>query len=381
MGIDHDKIRKARAGGRGGRGWRPKNGPNTIVVLPPHTRYMADLDSVEDFSIMCGIHYFKIEGRRGEASRCLEDLGRPCPACIAWRTHRKSSDPVLAEMAAEIKMSEQHLFNILDVNDLEKGVQAWGANWTCWDGIMDIGGNPQWGDVIDPTNAVQFTVTLTPGTQTRTGRNTYSITPNPNRVNIMSVLEAFEDWREKMDALVDNAPEEKTVDEILGLLREIGLPEVAMPGATRAAAASPPSTTDAAPTATSPVASAAEPSALSLTPAAGAPGPVAAAPVGSGAATPLTLGASTAAPAEPMTLGEKPEAPTPTPATTAAPAAPAPTPVHYDPGVDYVNPLGEPVEAVGNVPRCLGDYRPELHLCPPCPALSACQKKNLGVSL
>ena len=99
----------------------------------------------------------------------------------------------------------------------------------------------------------------------------------------------------------------------------------------------------------------------------------------------MTVGAP-AAPAAPAPLAvAPPDTAEVGPTAPAAPAEPAaigfvqpPAGAHYDPGEGYVNPLGEASEP--EAPRCFGDYKPEEHMCSPCPALSGCQKKNLGVA-
>jgi hypothetical protein len=94
--LDHDKLGKSRAGARAGMGWKPKPGQNKIRILPPHSRYLSDWDALENLAIPFTMHYFAVEGRPTEVSRCLNERGEKCPACAVWRVNHKSEDPGLA---------------------------------------------------------------------------------------------------------------------------------------------------------------------------------------------------------------------------------------------------------------------------------------------
>ncbi len=359
MGLDHDKLKQRRAGARSGSGWRPKAGVNVLRFLPPHSKYLddgpADWEDLENFAIEYKMHYFKIEGRPTEVTLCLAELKQRCPACDTWRIHRKSEDPGLKEMAREIAPADQYLFNILDLGNLQAGIQKWSANWTCWDKVMEIGGNPAWGNVVDPANGVDFQVTMTPGSSTRSGYNSYSVTPNPTRTTVMAILEGIEDWRKVLDDLESQKVEPKTAEEVIGLLKEIGFPQLT-------------------PKAKSPAAPA-------------APAPVTAAPVEPAASAPPVEVHSTPIPIEAVL--SVPVTPVPVTAAPAEPAAPAPvaaaapaptegtTEVHYDPGEGYTPKQEDrPVGA----PRCYGDYEPQKHRCAPCPVQTECQMILLGVA-
>ncbi|KKL72278.1 hypothetical protein LCGC14_2086470, partial [marine sediment metagenome] len=228
MGLDHDKLKQRRAGARSGSGWRPKAGVNVLRFLPPHSKYLddgpADWEDLENLAIEYKMHYFKIEGKPTEVSLCLDELKQRCPACDMWRAHRKSDDPGLVEMAGEISPADTYLFNILDLNNLQAGIQRWSANWTCWDAIMEIGGNHAYGNVVDPADGIDFIITLTPGSRTKSGFNQYSALPLPTRTNVLPVLEPIADWRNQLDALADQITGAKKPEEITALLTEIGFP-------------------------------------------------------------------------------------------------------------------------------------------------------------
>lgn len=368
----HDKLKAKRAGNRVGTGWKPKEGPNRVRILPPHSRFIGNWEALEDLSVNYNIHYFRIEGRPTEVSRCLEEFKQRCPACDMWRAHRKSEDAALKELARSLGPANQYLFNILDLNDLQAGIQRWAANYTCWDKILEIAANAVWGNIIDPTNGVDFTVTLTPGRQNRSGQNSYSVMPDPNRTNVQAVLDSIPNWQAVLDSLVEHITPPKTEAEIRALVDEMPFPKAG--GATRVV-----------PTAVQPV---------GVQPVAAAPGPVYTGPaVVIPGAQPASIAAPTPVSPAPVAAPQPVAAPVAiSPATVAAPqpvqpvqAAPvapaAAVNVHYDPGPAYeAKPLAPGLSKPGNAPRCYGDYNPEVHACGNCPVVAQCQMVMLGIA-
>ena len=378
MGIDHEKLKQARAGARGGSGWKTQPGANRVFVLPPHSRYLNNWEELENLAIPYKMHFFKIEGRVTEATRCLEDLKQRCPACNTWRIFRKHDDPALKEMAKQISPSDQYLFNMLDINNIQAGVQRWAANWTCWDKIMEIAANPAWGDVCDPANGVIFVVTMLVKGQTRSGRNAYSATPEPQRITMMEVLKTIENWQGVLDELEGSLSQPKEDTEIRTLLDEIGFP-------TTDKAAQPPAAQTPGNVATLDPEPVMAPGPTEVA----APGPVPAV-----VATPPANPSVVAAPAVPQTVtpSAEPTAPAPGPAVVPAEATGAPPlqptievattvvgTIHYDPGTDYIPKMTD-AERPANAPRCFADYDPRVHQCAPCPATTTCQLKMLGVA-
>ena len=384
-----EALKQRRAGSSRGFGWKAKENANKVRILPPHSKFIGNWDQMTDLAVTFRIHYFKIEGKQTEVSRCLDELKQQCPACAMSRAHRKSTDPGLQELAKSIRASDQYLFNILDINNLQAGIQAWGANYTCWDKIMEIAANPAWGCVVDPANGVNFEVTMTPGNRSRSGHNAYSVTPEPQRTTVMAILEAIEGWQEKLNTLPDHITPPKTAEEISGYLDDMGFPPIT--------GSRPPG--GGAPLPVNPAVQAipvgGAPMAISIP---GAPATAAPAPVSiPGSPMPAVAPASTTAPA-PVTI------PTGAPASIQIPSAtPAPVPIpvqtgpqlvtdrpaaasiatatsiHYDPGPNYTPKVSDAERPVG-APRCFGDYAPTVHRCQPCPVLVDCQYKLLGIA-
>ena len=360
MTINHEALKKRRAG-RGSSGWKPRDGVNKIRILPPKSIYLGAWDQMVDLAIPYKMHFFKIEGRPTEVTRCLEEVKRPCPACATWRAFRKSSDPAMEQLAKDIGPSDQYLFNIIDLSNVQSGIQKWGANFTCWDKIMEIGANAAWGNVVDPADGVNFEINMTPGNRSRTGWNQYSVMPEPQRTTIMGILDGangqpgIANWQKELDSLEDQITAAKEPEEIASLLAEMGFPPV---GGSKPRAALP---------AASPTPLAAAPAPL---PAARAALPVASAspvPVGVPAAVPVGVPA-----AVPVGIpAARPVAAVAVPQSVAGHSV-----VHYDPGPAYQPKVTEEDLPVG-APRCFGDYDPRIHRCQSCPVVADCQMKML----
>ena len=362
MALNHAKLQGKRTRS-GGTGWKPREGENHVRILPPTADYFENPEDLEDLAVSYKIHFFRIEGRPTEVSRCLNDLPvrQKCPACDAWRAHRKSEDPGLKEMAKDISPSDQYLFNMIDLNNLPAGLQIWTSNWTCWDKIMEIGANPAWGDVVSPSEGVNFIVNKTPGNKTRTGYPSYSVMPDPNRTTIVPVLDEIEGWKETLDNISSQISEAKTQEEIKSLLAEVGVPGYgaltgggAYPAAPAAAPEGPAIPGPGSPAPAAPAAAPAAVAAPAATPAA-APAPAAVAPAAPAAVAPAAPAA--VAPAAPETV--EPAAP--------APAAVAPAAV------------GSTDAEKGPKPECFGGYDPQIHPCPTCPWQAECQMQYLGL--
>ena len=368
--INYEKLKQTRTeGSRGGAGWKPKDGENRVRVLPPGSRYLKAWETMEDIAVGFEMHYFRIEGKKPtEVSRCPRDLKLPCPACEAYWAHYKSTDPGLKELAKQIKSARVYLMNVIDINNVAAGVQTWGGNYTCWDKILEIVANPMWGNVLDPANGVNFFITLTPASRSKTGFPQYSVTPEPTRTQVMDILQTIPNWEQQLDQLEEQITPMKTAAEIQTLLDAMHVPPAAGQPGRVVSLVMPPAGV------TAPVGA---PVAAPVAPAV-APTPVAtpvAIPVPGVASVVVPLAVPSAVP-----VAAVPSA-VPAPVVVAGfqPAAPAASSVHYDPGPAYVEKVPEAQRPVG-APRCWGDYSPTVHKCnAPCPAKGSCQMKMMGI--
>lgn len=370
-----------------GSGWKPKAGDNLIRLLPPRSIFLTNPGAMEDLAISYRMHYFRLDGRPTEVSRCLEPMKQRCPACEAWRIHRKASDPKMAEAVRDIGPSDIYLFNMIDLQNYQAGIQRWGANFTCWDKIMDIASNPSWGNVVDPDQGVNFRVSMTPAQQSRTGFNSYSVMPEPQRTSMTSWLDtSIPGWREQLDQLEESIIEAKDVEEIRAMIAEMGFAvaeaprSFAVPGIGAPPGAPPPPPMMAPPSTAAPPPIMAPPTTAAPPVAAPLPG-IAAPPPGVVAPPPGVVAPPPGAPIPPPMVGAPVTAPPPIPVAPMPAAQTQALPVggvHYDPGPAYTPKLDDAHRPVG-VPRCFSDYNPQVHACATCPVMTPCQMKMLGL--
>lgn len=219
-GLDLDAIQDKKERRGSGTTWRPKEGVNPIRVLPPTREYFDDF--IDYFALTFHIHYFRQQGYDTEVTRCLRDKHEYCPACEMAQKFRDSDDPALKETAGDIKRVERHAMNILDLEDPESGIQPYHCGYTVHNEILEYIASPRWGDIIDPRDGHDIDLKLTPASKSRSGYNSYSVQPNPDRTTVVSALP--ENWMDELDKLKYSLPEYKESSEIETILARLNFP-------------------------------------------------------------------------------------------------------------------------------------------------------------
>lgn len=354
MALDLDALKKRRAR-RTSSGWTAKEGDNQIRVLPHTSRYFTE--QLNDFALEFRSHFLRADGMDTAVYRCLRDQKQPCAICEVHKRFKESDNANLKQLADQLRASERHLMNIVDLNDPGVGIQLYETGPQVYDAILEFVSNPNWGDVVNPENGKNITVTLTPGSKSRSGFNSYSVLPNPNSTSIVPHLPA--DWQTKLDEIESGVPAFPTPSEIQKWLEVLGVADG------HPTSAGNPSTA-AAPVASAPAAPAAPPEVPAIP--AAAPVPVASAipvaPVAEAAVTPATIAAAT-------------------PAAT----GPADVPVALRAFVEE-HKLGWAIKKDKPLPACYseGPNRPDIGFdprkfpCDPCPVKADCQLTKLGLA-
>lgn len=335
MGLNHDRLQQNRTRTGGGPGWKPKEGDNKVRFLHPTSRGLTeDLDFI---AIKYVEHWFNEDGAKATVTRCPGDLKQKCPACTAyWKYRKVEGDPALKALIDRIKPGERYIFNLIDLNNIAGGLQRWNAPWSVWDKVMEICGNPAWGDPLAPAAGNNFNIVLTPANKSRNGIASYSATPDPQKTNIMGILDQIPNWQQFLDGQAENFPEAKTIQEINNYLAEMGIPGhtgIVTPHAPGAVPVE-------APQVSVPVAQ---------------PQPV---PV----AQPVPVVAPQPVPIAQPVASYVPAPGTPPPAAVAAP---------------NLDPSGKAIPA--GAPVCFSQYNPQVHPCGTCPFMGPCQMRYLGV--
>jgi hypothetical protein len=401
MALNFKALKDKQENRRGGSGWQAKDGNNLIRVLPPASAYFGG--EIEDIAHSFKVHFLKKEGEDTKVTRCYRDKKTTCPVCEVWFKFRKSDDPALAKMANEIRGVDRFLLNILDMNNLQAGVQQYTANYTVYNGILEYAANPMWGDVLSPEAGRNFFVELTLAAKSKTGFNSYKVQPDPQASNITGILAQLPGWQEKLDELAAQVNPYLEAEELQAFLDKVGfppdLPRASVPGHTFGAPAGwgQPS---------APQQPLSPPPAFAPPPQPGFPAPTYSAP----AAAPVAAPAAPvyAPPVQPAPAPE-PEQPSeftaepswlqqaPAAAPVAAPAAPVyappaqpvavpqpvvaapvqPTPVAA-PVMMAAAPVAPEAAPAGH-PACFGDFDPRRHPCDGCPSRAECQIAALGL--
>lgn len=235
LDLDHLRSKKAR---RMTSGWSPKEGANRIRVLPPNALYFTE--GLKDFALEFRSHFVKAEGADTQVFRCLRDKKEVCPFCAAVQKYRTSENPVLKKAAEDLRASERHLMNIINLNDLPAGIQSYECGPKVYDFILDYMANPAWGDLVSPTEGRNITLNQTPQGKSRSGFVEYSVQPDPDKTSVAPHLAP--DFHEKLDALelaVSKYPESADIMRWLTLL---GMADVVGPTLTPAAVVTTPAT-------------------------------------------------------------------------------------------------------------------------------------------
>lgn len=267
MGLDLDKLKSKKAR-RTGTGWTPKEGDNLIRILPHSSSYFTE--ALGDFALEFRSHFLKVEGSETQVFRCIKDRKGICGFCAASGKYKDSENPKLKKNAEQIRGSERHLMNIINLNDIPTGIQTYECGPKVYNGILDFMANPAWGDLSDPKEGRNVTLQMKPQGKTTSGYNEYAVLPHPQKTDITPHLSG--EWHEKLDGLEASLPAFPTDEDVVRWLGVLGFEDGA-PVPVAAAVASPASPTVAplpAPTAAAPapvIATAAPAPVVAVTPA------------------------------------------------------------------------------------------------------------------
>ena len=250
MPLDLDKLNQKKAR-RSVSGWTPKEGDNTVRILPHTKRYFDE--SLDDFAVEFYSHFLKAEGMDTVVVRCLRDKGEKCPFCESVRSHRESTDQGLKKAADDIRRAERHLMNIVDLTNIDSGIQHYECGPMVYDGVLDYAANPQWGDIFSPEKGCNLILNLISALKSRSGYNTYKVQPHRESTDIRPHLK--DGWEGRLDEVSAAIPEYPSPD-VVTLWMEVLFPGTAgnSGAAPNPAPVAPPTGNPAAPVATPPAA-------------------------------------------------------------------------------------------------------------------------------
>jgi hypothetical protein len=193
-----------------------KDGENLIRILPPSIQYLGETVDYVSFEYL--MHYNL--GGEGEkkAEVCPKTFGKnqKCPICDAVYKLYKLNTPEDKALASELRAKKRYLFNIIDLNELDKGIQILETGPKIYELLIVFLTNPKWGDLLDLDSGRDVTITKTDAKKSSSGYTEYSVTPDPTPTSIRERLPA--NFKEMIARLEKSIPQAKTYDELKTIL-------------------------------------------------------------------------------------------------------------------------------------------------------------------
>lgn len=144
---EREKLEEIRKGGT--RFWKPKEGASLIRILPPY--------SGEDWYKETWSH-FGIGVDRKPIACARRLLDEPCYICDQVDELRKSEDPRDVELTTQIAARRRVFYNIIDLDDIESGVQIFSSGVTIFKDLLMYVADPDWGDITDPEQGYDIVI-------------------------------------------------------------------------------------------------------------------------------------------------------------------------------------------------------------------------------
>ncbi|RLF29266.1 MAG: hypothetical protein DRN14_02515 [Thermoplasmata archaeon] len=153
--MDLEKL-KRDLDARSRRGfWRPKPGKNRVRILPQP-------DPNKTFYEIVKLHWI--------GNRPVLCTGDDCVVCM-----------IIQQGLADIRTHEQFLVNLIDLDDVEAGVQIWPMPVTPWADLCRLVLDDEWGDITDPETGRNVTIVRQGSGPTDTR---YQVIPDPKQSKI-----------------------------------------------------------------------------------------------------------------------------------------------------------------------------------------------------
>jgi len=193
-----------------------QDGDNYLRILPPSIEYFSgDIDYIS-FEYLTHFN-LGVEGDR-KAEVCPKSNGKAhkCPICEAVYKLYKNNTPEDKEMASSLRAKTRFIFNVLDLNAVDKGVQVLEVGPKIYEYIITFLANTKWGDLLDLDKGRNFTITKTAAKETSSGYVEYSVTPDPDMTSIREKLP--KNYKELIAALKKQVPVPKTYEELKAIL-------------------------------------------------------------------------------------------------------------------------------------------------------------------
>jgi hypothetical protein len=218
MGVDVKKLKEKFDRKNAERADRLKlqDGENYLRLLPPSLEYLAE--QVDYISVDFPMHYkLGIEGNLTQEI-CPKVQGKQhrCPVCEAVFKLYATKDPTDKELAGRIRAKMRHTYNVIDLNNVEKGVQILETGPQLYAEVIEFVANPKYCDILDLDKGRNVTITKVPEKESSTGYVQYKFIPDPDITSIKESLP--KNWKESIAKLKSAVPVPKTYEELKKIL-------------------------------------------------------------------------------------------------------------------------------------------------------------------
>jgi hypothetical protein len=218
MGVDMGKLKERFEKKQATRADRMKveDGDSYIRILPPTIEYFSD--EVDYISIEYMMHFqLGFEGK-STAEVCPRSWNpkAKCPICESvWQLY-KTGDATDKALASKIRAKTRHLFNVIDLNNKDKGIQILETGSKIYERLVRFLTSGKYGDILDLDKGRNITLTKVPAKESNTGYVDYDLIPEPEVTSVREFLP--ENYKEGIGLLLKQKPVAKSYDELQAVL-------------------------------------------------------------------------------------------------------------------------------------------------------------------
>jgi hypothetical protein len=229
MGVDAKSLQEKfnRKGSQRADRMKLDDGDNYLRLLPPTLEYLAE--SVDYISIDYLMHYrIGYEGNYShEVCPKTTNKQNKCPVCEAVNKLYATKDETDRQLAGRIRAKIRYTFNVIDLNNLDKGVQILEQGSQIYTEILKFISNPKYSDILDLDKGRNVTITKIPEKESNTGFVKYEFIPDPDVCSTRDKLP--KNWKEqvaKLEAAVETPKSYVELKKILEGVTDEDEPEV-----------------------------------------------------------------------------------------------------------------------------------------------------------
>jgi len=218
MGVDVKRIKEKwdRKSAKRADRIDLQDGDNYLRLLPPSLEYLKE--DVDYINFEYPMHYkLGIEGNT-TSEPCPKVHGRNhrCPVCETVYKLYATKDADDKALASRIRGKTRYIFNVIDLNNVEKGIQILETGSTIYNAVLKFVVNPKYCDILDLDKGRNITLTKVPEKESASGFVTYDVIPDPDVTSIKEHLP--KEWKEQILKLKAAMPVPKSYDDIKKIL-------------------------------------------------------------------------------------------------------------------------------------------------------------------